>query len=47
MLRRAGRTAVVYTDVGRGGQIGQLAWFIVFKDKKTRKRLFKGDVYHA
>lgn len=46
-LRAAGRTAVIFTDVCRGGQICQLAWFVVCKDKNTRRRLFKGNVYHA
>ena len=45
-LRAKGRTGVVYTDHPRG-KLGQLAWFIVFKNRATRARIFKGSTYHA
>ena len=46
-FRAQGRTAVIFTNVDRGGVIGQLAWFVVFKTRRVRARLFKGDTYNA
>jgi hypothetical protein len=46
LFRAQGRTAVIYTDVDRGG-INQLAWFVVFRSRKERSRLFKGNTYQA